>query len=257
MIKRIKNILKNRELSKIIEWIIIGLTILDIVILTSIFFVNVSPEVYNIILIFDLIVVIILMIQFIYELKMSDNRSKYLKANWFNLLGMIPEILLGGYLSFLRYFRLIKILSLFRKNLVHFMEFIEKTHLEYGIITLVFILISGASIFYFFEFGVNPYVNSLDDALWYVLTTITTVGFGDIYPYTVGGRLATAIIIVAGLGFISYVAAGITSWFMESSNKNEKELLEKKLETLGKNFDDKFNELHNDIKEMKELLKKK
>lgn len=257
MIKRIKDILKNRELSQIIEWIIIGLTILDIVILTSIFFVNVSPRVYNSILIFDLIVVIILIIQFVYELQKSDNKKKFFKKNWFNLLGMVPEILLGGYAGFLRYFRLIKILSLFRKDIVHFIEFIEKTHLEYGIITLVFILISGAAIFYFFEFGVNPNVNSLDDALWYVLITITTVGFGDIYPYTIGGRLATAIIIVAGLGFISYVAAGITSWFMVSSNRNEKELLEEKIENLDKNIDDKFNELQDDIKEMKELLKKK
>ena len=65
-----------------------------------------------------------------------------------------------------------------------------------------------------------------------MLITITTLGFGDIYPQTVGGRVATVIIITAGLGFISYVAASITNWFMESSNKKEKKLLEEKLEIL-------------------------
>ena len=170
---------------------------------------------------------------------------------------MIPEILLGGYASFLRYFRLIKILSLFRKDLVHFIEFIEETHMEYGIITLIFLLASGAAIFYFFEFGINPNVNSPDDALWYVLITITTVGFGDIYPQTIGGRIATVIIIVAGLGFISYAAASITNWFMESSTKEEKNLLEKKLDNLENQFEEKLNEIQNEINELKELIKKR
>lgn len=257
MIKKFRELIKNKELSQIIEFVIIGLTILDIVVLTAIFFVNISPETYNIILIFDLIVVIILLIQFVYDLNRSEDKTKFVKNNWFNLLGMVPEILLVGYASFLRYFRLIKILSLFRKDLIHFFEFIEKTHLEYGIITLIFILISGAAIFYFFEFGTNPSVNSPDDALWYVLITITTVGFGDIYPQTIGGRIATVIIITAGLGFISYVAASITSWFMESSNKQEKKLLEEKLDNLEKQFEDKFDEIHIEIKELKELMKKK
>ena len=256
MIKKISRKLRNSELAQIIDFMIIGLTLLDIVILTSIFFVNVSPKTYQIILIFDLIVVIILFTQFIYDLYRSDNRTKFIKNNWFNLLGMIPEILLGGYASFLRYFRLIKILSLFRKDLIHFFEFIEKIHLEYGIITLVFILISGAAIFYFFEFGINPNVNSPDDALWYVLITITTVGFGDIYPQTIGGRVATVIIIAAGLGFISYVAAGITSWFMESSNKKDKKLLEEKLENLDNRLEEKFDNIQNDLKELKDLMKK-
>ena len=143
MLKKFSYLLRNREISEIIDFVIIGLTILDIVVLTAIFFVNVSPETYNIILIFDLVVVIILMIQFIYDLNRSEDKTKFIKKNWFNLLGMIPEILLGGYASFLRYFRMIKIISLFHKQLIHFLEFIEKTHLEYGIITLIFILISG------------------------------------------------------------------------------------------------------------------
>ena len=206
---------------------------------------------------FDLAVVIILIIQFVYNLYAAENKSTFIKENWFDILGMVPEILLGGYATFLRYFRLIKILSLFSNNLKHFFKFIQKTHLEYGIITIIFILISGATIFYFFEYGINPNVNSLDDGLWYVLITITTVGFGDIYPQTVGGRVATVTIIIAGLGFISYAAASITNWFVESSSKKEKELLEKKLDNLENHFNDKFNEIQNEIKELKELLKKK
>jgi len=132
---------------------------------------------------------------------------------------MIPEIAIGGYASILRYLRLIRILFLFYKSLKQFFDFIQKTHIEYGIITIIFVLISSATIFYFFEFGVNSNVNSMDDALWYVLITITTVGFGDITPETIGGRIATVIIIISGIGFISYLSSKITYWFLESSEK--------------------------------------
>lgn len=253
MKEKIIAIFRNRELSHIIDVMIIGLTLLDVIVLTGTYFIKVSPETYNIVLIFDLALCIILITQFIYNFYKSPDKSEYIKHNWFNILGMVPEILIGGYATFLRYFRLIKILSLFRKNLIHFFEFIEKTHLEYGIITIIFILISGAAIFYFFEFGINQNVNSLDDAIWYVLITITTVGFGDIYPQTIGGRIATVIIIVAGIGFISYVAAGLTGWFLESSTEKEKEL-EEKLDKFEKKIDKKFDDLESELREIKEMI---
>ena len=117
---KISEKLRNAELTHIIKVIIIGLTLLDIVVLTSIFFVSVNPETYQYILYFDLAVVIILIIQFVYNLYIAENKSTFIKENWFDILGMVPEILLGGYATFLRYFRLIKILSLFSNNLKHF-----------------------------------------------------------------------------------------------------------------------------------------
>ncbi|NYB26731.1 MAG: two pore domain potassium channel family protein [Methanobacteriaceae archaeon] len=180
---------------------VIGLVLLDIILLTALIFINnINPQLYQFILYFDLFVVIILIAQFIYKFKNSTSKTKYLKDNWFDLVGMVPEIVLPGFATFLRYFRLIRILSLFRRNLANFFNFLERTHLEYGI-TLIFILISAASIFYFFEHGINPNVNSIDDTIWYALITIRTVGFGDGTPQTIGGRVATVIIIVSGYWF--------------------------------------------------------
>jgi len=158
--------------------------------------------------------------------------------------------------NILRYFRLIRILSLFRRNLANFFNFLEKTHLEYGIITLIFILISGASIFYFFEHGINPNVNSIDDAIWYALITITTVGFGDITPQTIGGRVATVIIIVSGIGFVSYLAATITGWFFESTKKEDEEI-EEDLETFRKDVRNQLTSIQKDIEEIKRILDEK
>ncbi len=246
---------KSKELRTIFNAVLIGLVLLDIILLTVLFFININPVLYQLVLYFDLFVVLILILQFIYNFKNSTSKTKFLKNNWFDILGMVPEILIPGFATFLRYFRLIKILSLFRRNLTQFFDFIEKTHLEYGIITLIFILISAAAVFYFFENGINPSVNSIDDAMWYVLITVTTVGFGDIYPYTIGGRIATVIIIITGIGFISYLAASVTGWFFETAKKEE-EKIEEEIETFEEHINEHLDSIEADVTEIKEILDK-
>ncbi|EKQ54612.1 MAG: Ion channel [Methanobacterium sp. Maddingley MBC34] len=247
--KNIREIIGNREIKRIFDAVIIGLTLLDVILLTGTLFVQVSPETYYIIVLFDLMVVSLLIVQFMYRFYLADDKKKYLKDNWFDIIGMVPEILLGGYSGILRYFRLIKILSLFRRNIISLFEYIERAKLEYGVITLIFIIVSGAVMFYFFEYGVNENVNSLDDALWYILITITTVGYGDIYPHTVGGRFATLIIIVAGLAFVSYAAFKITGLFFEETEEKEN-VIEEKLELMDK----KIDRLQEEMVEIKKIL---
>lgn len=246
-------LIKDQKIRNIFRVTLMGLVIVDIILLSTQFFITVSGPFYEFILYFDLFVVILLIIQFVRQFQEADDKVQFLKLNWFDLIGMVPEIVIPGFATFLRYFRLIRILSLFRRNIANFFVFIEKTQLENGIITLLFVLISAASIFYFFEHGVNPHVNSIDDAMWYVLTTITTVGFGDIYPYTDGGRIATVIIIISGIGFVSYFIAKMSAWFFETTEiEEEKEELE--LETFEEQITSQLTSIQEDINEIKEKL---
>jgi voltage-gated potassium channel len=62
------------------------------------------------------------------------------------------------------------------------------------------ILLVSATIFYFVEFGINENINSFYDAFWYLIVTIPTVGYGDIYPKTEVGRIIGTIIMFTGMG---------------------------------------------------------
>ncbi len=245
--------IKDGKIREILRVILMGLVLVDIILLSLQFFVDITGSLHQFILDFDLFVVIILIIQFIHQFHESKDRSGFIKHNWFDIIGMVPEIVIPGFATFLRYFRLIRILSLFRRNIANFFGFIEKAQIEYGIITLFFVLISATSIFYFFEQGVNPGVNSIDDAVWYVLITVTTIGFGDVYPYTVGGRIATAIIIFAGIGFFSYFAAKMTAWFFETTEQEEEEE-EEELETFEEQVKNQLTSIQEEIDEIKEKL---
>ncbi len=61
---------------------------------------------------------------------------------------------------------------------------------------------------------------SIGSALWWSLQTVTTVGYGDIVPRTVAGRVIGAIIMLAGIGFLAVVTAAVTAALIESARRS-------------------------------------
>ena len=59
-------------------------------------------------------------------------------------------------------------------------------------------------------------ITTLGDALWWAMTTITTVGYGDHYPVTGTGRLIAAALMIGGIGVLGVVTASLASWLVEN-----------------------------------------
>jgi voltage-gated potassium channel len=59
-------------------------------------------------------------------------------------------------------------------------------------------------------------ITSFGEALWWTITTISTVGYGDRYPVTFEGRLIAASLMVAGIALLGVVTASIAAWFVET-----------------------------------------
>lgn len=74
----------------------------------------------------------------------------------------------------------------------------------------ILIYISAVGIYYFEHEAQPDRFASLFDALWWAISTLTTVGYGDVYPITAGGRAFTAVILVLGLGIVA-VPAGLVA----------------------------------------------
>jgi voltage-gated potassium channel len=64
-------------------------------------------------------------------------------------------------------------------------------------------------------------ITTFGDALWWTITTISTVGYGDRYPVTVEGRLVAVSLMVAGIALLGVVTASIASWFVENLRRTE------------------------------------
>jgi voltage-gated potassium channel len=63
--------------------------------------------------------------------------------------------------------------------------------------------------------GADPNINAFDDALWWSVTTITTVGYGDRFPTTDEGRLVAVGLMLAGIALLGVVTASFASWFLD------------------------------------------
>lgn len=66
-------------------------------------------------------------------------------------------------------------------------------------------------------------IQDYGDALWWAITTITTVGYGDMYPVTTAGRVVAALLMVTGIGLLGAVTASVASWLVQRVEEDEEE----------------------------------
>ncbi len=133
-----------------------------------------------------------------------------------DLLAILPSY---RELRILRIFILFRVFKLLRysQNITHFFQVLSSKRIElYTLLMLVafVVLVSGISL-YVFEERQNPNISTLFDAFYWSLVTISTVGYGDITPQTTEGRSITLVIILIGVGLISFATSIIVSAFSE------------------------------------------
>ena len=107
-----------------------------------------------------------------------------------------------------------------------------------------------------FEQGTNDNIKSIGDAVWWSFVTITTVGYGDIYPTTVGGRVVGVVVMIFGIGFLGMFTATIASIFVERKMRQDRGLkalrdLKNHVLLCGWNYtaNEVISEIHADNKE--------
>jgi len=141
-------------------------------------------------------------------------------------------------LRVLRIFVLFRVFKLLRytKSIHQFVEVLatKKFELFTLLFLLLFIVATAGIAIYVFEEKANEHINSLFDALYWALITISTVGYGDISPVTTEGRVVSMLVIISGIAMISFVTSVIVSSFSEKLD----ELKENRLvEEINKNED--------------------
>lgn len=182
-------------------------------------FQNLSPETVYFLEKSEYFVVAFFTLEYLYRLYASKNRFKFI----FSFYGVVDLLaILPFYLTFmfdLRALRLMRMLRLFR--ILKFARYnnalsrmgqafmMAKEELMISVFALICVIYFAAFGIYQFEHEAQPdkFTNILD-ALWWSVATVTTVGYGDIYPITIMGRLFTFVILITGLGLVA-IPSGI------------------------------------------------
>ena len=83
-------------------------------------------------------------------------------------------------------------------------------------------LIIATTVIVAFERDSGSRLAEYPDALWWGVVTVTTVGYGDITPETVGGRIIAALLMIVGIGLFSFVTANVAARFARSDDAVER-----------------------------------
>ncbi|MCD6654783.1 MAG: NAD-binding protein [Sulfurovum sp.] len=122
-------------------------------------------------------------------------------------------------LRILRIFVLFRVFKLLRyaKSINQFTQVLSSKRFELLtlLFLLVFVVMTAGVALYVIEEQINPHIDSLFDAIYWALVTISTVGYGDISPVTDAGRTISMVIIISGIAMISFATSVIVSAFSE------------------------------------------
>lgn len=214
---------KRRELKNTGYEIFIGilsiLSILNIVLLYAVG----DPNLDTVLLVMNGLLSLIFLADFSYRLMTAESKSRYFFRDfgWADLFASLPI----EQLKILRVFRLERVFRLLREyGAKNIGRSLIKDRAGSAFLTLllmgIFVLEFGSLLILNIEqhaIGANIITGS--DALWYVIVTISTVGYGDRYPVTNDGRVVGALIIVIGVGIFGTFTGYLANLFLTPSKK--------------------------------------
>lgn len=175
------------------------------------------------------------LIDFIYRFSTAENKKAFMKTGWVDLILCIPF-----------YPATWMVVATTLRSL--------KTILEFVLIKIdsafTSMMILGASLVTFstisilqFETVENASIKTAWDAIWWSICTITTVGYGDKFPVTDGGKIVACILMVCGIGLFGTLIGYFSSFFTDKEKKNNKTV-------------DTIEELSTQITELSKQIKK-
>ncbi len=163
---------------------------------------------------FEFIVVVLFTIEYGLRIYVSEHRLRFVTSFFgiVDLIAILPYYL--GVALDLRSVRIIRIMRVLRLlKLTRYSRAVQRMHraltivreelILFGGVALVVLYLSTVGIYYFERDAQPDTFASIFHSLWWAIATLTTVGYGDAYPVTMGGRLFTFLVLVLGVGVIA------------------------------------------------------
>lgn len=199
-----------------------------------------DPELKTLLIYLDDAFCLFFIIDFAYRFYTAENKIDYMRWGWIDLVSSIPVL---GWSSFSRAVRILRIFRVLRafKNFHVIMHLVFRDRVKgtfYSIISFALFLIFASSIVILMaEEHVHSTIKTAEDAIWWTLSTISTVGYGDKVPVTTLGRIIGALVMLSGVAVSACLTAYVTYFFVEHEEDSD------------------LREIKRDLAEIKEILR--
>jgi len=191
-------------------------------------FVPLPASIKQILTEFDYGVALIFLVDFLFRLLRAPKKLEYMRTwGWLDMLSAVPI----PFFSIFRIVRVIRVAITLRKMRLKDVErSITKHPARSTIIATGFlaflVMVSGSAIMLAVEKG-DPSANirTGGDALWWAIVTMATVGYGDKYPVTGGGRIIATVVMAVGIVIFGVLSSYLASTFISSNEAQAKEAM--------------------------------
>ncbi|WP_009959259.1 ion transporter [Verrucomicrobium spinosum] len=159
---------------------------------------------------------------FFHRLGTAPNRLAYLKWGWIDFVSSIPSLDIFRWGRFFRLFRILRIIRSGRQILLVLRQSRAQSLLLSVLFGCFLIVDVGAMAMLHFEKGVTgSNIQTVQDAFWWAVVTMTTVGYGDHYPVTPEGRMVAAFLMITGIGLFGSLTAYLSSNLLKKDAEKE------------------------------------
>lgn len=174
----------------------------------------------------DTAICAVFLLDFVLCLYRAEDRWRYVYTwGWLDLLSSIPTVGVARWGRAARVARIFRVLRGVRATKilasVALAKRAESAFLAASVVAILMLVVAGILILQV-ETADESNIRTAGDALWWALSTITTVGYGDRYPVTTEGRLVAALLMCAGVGLFGMFSGFLAAWFVAPAARQER-----------------------------------
>lgn len=224
------------EYSKLSDTPLLVLALLMIPILILPEIADLTSDQDNLLNTFDWFIYALFAIDFLIKFYLAPSKWRHLRENWLDVIILVlpllrPLRLVSG-ARFLRLLRATRLLIFIMEGLRKLRKILAGRGLNWSLLATLSLVVISAGLVTIMERDGGGSITGFGDALWWAMTTVTTVGYGDTFPVTPEGRGIGVFIMVIGIVFYSILTANIAAYFVESSAIKEQTSMENRISQL-------------------------
>lgn len=152
----------------------------------------------------------VFMLEYFLKLYLAGSKLVYVRENWIDALVIVAPL----FRSFKVFHLLRAPILLVSDEIIKFFKMQRLNFLYFFIISLVLIFVASDLELFFEREAPNANITTFGDAVWWGFVTFSTLGYGDKYPITFGGRAVAVVLMTLGFALFSIIVAGAVSFFM-------------------------------------------
>src|SRR5690349_21066635 len=163
----------------------------------------------------DLAIWALFCIEYLIRLSLARHKRRFVRSHWFDLAVLVLPVL--------RPLRALRMLNALRVINRHAVAWTRGRLAVYVIAaTILIVLMAGLAVLDAERGHPGSTIHTYPEALWWAVCTITTVGYGDLYPETAEGRLVALALMIGGLGLIGFTTGSLASWIVDRISDAER-----------------------------------